>query len=296
MRGLYFFLRQRRLAIALVVLLSNLGLAHAVDRRNLCRHAIAGDVISIQPSDDEFHLLEERQLPPHVTEYSAGYPRHFYASGFKSPFTGAVNFDFFLVDRNTRSRSALISGKRAFDRILENFGIRQDKVSLIVGIWLRDSDDHESINFSRFVDQLERSPELDAKAIALQTWTGQQANRLGFSEVLDVEIMRNSIGEITKVVAFFAPEKDRFRRIVKNLGIATGFKITLRSGYWHESAAEILDDSPDIEFRKQSLKESIFPVREAMAMGFDLLSITSKPILHNGQMIEEVTLHFMPFD
>jgi hypothetical protein len=109
---------------------------------------------------------------------------------------GRLLLSFVMVREQDGARSPLLKGSEQFDKIMAHFG---DRVKVVLGSWT-------------FGNNLETFNELtgqgmDIKSAALKTWTGKNAQRHGFTEVV-VESINGTPGH-------YYPVKVRFEKPAK---------------------------------------------------------------------------------
>lgn len=115
----------------------------------------------------------------------------------------------FSIETQSEGQRGPIAGRVLFDRMMAFFG---DQVKSISGIWVYETNlelFQGAVNlltseFEASKKVLPSEDELDLiyKAAALRTWTGQQAVRHGFSQVVDVDVEFED-GKIDEATARF---------------------------------------------------------------------------------------------
>lgn len=194
----------------------------------------------------EAFKLEEKIFPdlPEYYErrlaYGPAAEDMLFAIGYVDPKTRGVRMHFKTKDPKER-RVRGFQGSKEFDAILDRF---QGRFTHLVGLWQLGSD-----NLQEFNAALQKTPRPTIEEAALQTWTGKQAVRHGYTQV-KVEIA-NKIGDaydVVKVTYWKPPtvgEAPKAERWIKDFRVEESIKDdTYRREYWY---------GPRIKNKQQSL-------------------------------------------
>lgn len=98
-----------------------------------------------------------------------------------------------LKDPSSLTRSSL-NGAELYQQMVDHIGL--DRIEEIAGYWVNGD------NLRAFENNLKNG--MSKEEAALQTWSGQQALRFGFSEVIDVAHFLDRLGGESNVQLYFS--------------------------------------------------------------------------------------------
>ena len=172
--------------------------ARALTCSKIFKYQINNRPIQIVEESENTFFIEQRS--------SHGDPQFFFKATYESKQGGSLFLDIKLVDRTHNLRSQ-IKGKETYDLMMEHFSGKP--LRTIIGQW---SFSDNSKQYLHNVKNLNMSPEV----AALNTWSGQQAQRYGYqyARVLEGVVKSNGIPAYRIDVHFYKsqPSKIRFLR------------------------------------------------------------------------------------